>query len=64
MADPADLAQAQLEREEALRRRACPAPILPYSGQCYWCGDPLPVPRRWCDAECRDDWERDHARRH
>ena len=44
-------------------RRTPPAPILPYCGQCYWCGEPLPAPRRWCDADCRDDWERDHARR-
>lgn len=63
MADEADLTQAHMEREEALRRRTPPAPILPYCGQCYWCGEPLPSPRRWCDADCRDDWERDHARR-
>ena len=63
MADEADLTQARLEREEALRRRTPPAPILPYCGQCYWCGEALPPTRRWCDADCRDDWERDHARR-
>jgi len=61
--DDADRTQARLEREDALRRRIQPAPSLPYAGACYWCGEPLPPPHRWCDAECRDEWERAHARR-
>jgi len=61
--DDADRAQERIEHEEALRRRAPRAPDLPYAGACYWCGEPLPAPRRWCDAACRDDWEREHARR-
>ena len=61
--DEADRAQEHIEREEALRRRAARAPDLPYAGACYWCGEPLPPPQRWCDAECRDDWEHDYARR-
>ena len=61
--DEADRAQARMEQEAELLRRRPRAPDLPYTGQCYWCGETLPPPRRWCDADCRDDWERDHARR-
>lgn len=61
--DEADIAQAQLEREMtrliAHRRETGPAP----TGYCLWCGEPVPPTRRWCDVECRDAWERDHARR-
>lgn len=63
MADEVDLTQERMEREEALRRHKPTAPILPWCGQCYWCGEPLKAPLRWRDADCRDDWERDHARR-
>lgn len=41
------------------RREAGPAP----TGYCLWCGESVTQGMRWCDAECRDDWERDHARR-
>lgn len=27
-------------------------------GLCLNCGESLPDLRRWCDADCRDDWER------
>lgn len=65
MADDADLTAERLEREMArllalrLRRASGPQP----TGACLWCGKPLAPPLRWCDADCRDDWERDHARR-
>ena len=28
-------------------------------GYCLTCGPdvPLPHPQRWCDAECREDWD-------
>jgi predicted nucleic acid-binding Zn ribbon protein len=58
MPDLADLAQAQNERVTGimLTRRLPEAP--PASGSCLHCGAPLPRGGRWCDAECRDDWER------
>ena len=62
--DDADRAQARMEQEERLTRLARRAePSLPYCGQCYWCGEPLPKPKRWCDAACRDDWEASRGRR-
>lgn len=61
--DEADLTAERLEREMerllALRRASGPAP----TGECLWCGEPLAPRLRWCSAECRDDWERRHARR-
>lgn len=36
-----------------VRKPEGPAP----TGQCLACGSPLPGVGRWCDAECRDDWE-------
>lgn len=29
------------------------------TGECLFCGEPLPVGMRWCGVECRDDWERE-----
>lgn len=26
-------------------------------GLCYACGKEVSAHQRWCDAECRDDWE-------
>ena len=28
------------------------------TGYCLWCEDPVESPRRWCDADCRDQWEK------
>lgn len=34
------------------------------TGWCLDCGEEVPSPRRWCDADCRDQWEkRETARR-
>lgn len=43
----------------AVRKQEGPA----FSGCCALCGDPVDAPRRWCDADCRDQWERVHAAR-
>lgn len=31
---------------------------IPPCGQCHNCGASVPDGHRWCDADCRDDWER------
>lgn len=64
MADDADLTQARLEREmDYLLRQRRPAAALPDTGRCHWCGEATHGGRRFCDADCRDDWERAHSRR-
>lgn len=46
----------QLRRDIALRLRK---PIGPEAtGVCLHCETPLSDGRRWCDAECREDWEK------
>lgn len=61
--DEADITQERLEREmERLMKRRAAAGPQP-TGFCLWCGEPLRHPLRWCDAACRDEWERAHANR-
>ena len=65
MTDIADLAS---EREELIRAAALAErkPEGPKAtGHCLECGHPFAVHkdgRRWCNAECRDDWERRNGR--
>ena len=56
MADEADIASERAEiRLEAARRFRHPS--LPDVGACHSCGEMLDDGRRFCDADCRDDWE-------
>lgn len=62
--DDADRAQIEIERwQEMIRRPRLPRAPEP-TGECLWCGEAVQPGRRWCDADCRDEWERDHARAH
>lgn len=59
--DEVDLTAERLAREmEAILKRRAEAGPAP-TGFCLWCGAKLAHPLRWCDADCRDDWERAHA---
>lgn len=61
--DEADIAQALIEREfERLLRHRLPEGAAA-TGVCLWCGEPLGQGLRWCDADCRDEWERAYGRR-
>ena len=48
-----------MDRELALQQRKPAGPVP--CGQCYNCGKMLSGAQRWCDGECRDDWERDQT---
>jgi len=65
MSDMVDLAQEQSERLEEIRLRNCrlqaQAAPLP-TGVCFNCGELVMDSLRWCDIECRDDWERQQRR--
>lgn len=56
--DDADRAteQEEMARQAALIVRHRVGPV--WTGFCLWCGEPTAKPRRWCDAECREEWER------
>lgn len=61
MREPMDDSDMATLREEQARAVALSVrmPEGPQpTGVCMHCGAPLPGGRRWCDAECRDEWER------
>ena len=58
MADVADITADRLELEEALRRQLAPADAGPTpTGRCHNCEAPLEGDARFCDADCRSDWQ-------
>jgi hypothetical protein len=34
------------------------APEAEAIGECLYCSEELPEGRRWCDADCRDGWQK------
>lgn len=59
MADDIDRTQDRAEALEPYlvrlsRRREAPAA----TGFCLNCDEPLALPLRWCDNDCRADWEK------
>lgn len=62
MADIADNSQTEYEAhlEAALSQRDT-ASGPQYTGYCLNCREYVDPPRRWCDVDCRDTWERDNA---
>lgn len=55
MPDDADISQNRMEDEARLSQLARKAATLPYVGFCYNCNEPCS--NRFCDQDCRDDWE-------
>ena len=58
--DEADLAEsnsefiARINRYESLKEE----PIAIATGYCLFCDEPLEAGRRWCNVDCRNDWEK------
>lgn len=52
MADFADQSSDLSEKllADALKNKKPEAPG--YTGKCFFCGEPTPSPKRWCDKEC------------
>ncbi len=48
---------AQRERDTATADAARARPVAQPTGCCLNCGTRLRKGRRWCDPECREDWE-------
>lgn len=59
MSDDADRAEARQEEvmSDALAK-VRRAGGLPYTGACHNCGDITGGGRRFCDSDCRDDYQR------
>lgn len=62
--DDADRADRETERNlaSALRLRRPAGPQA--TGACNFCGEFLPEALRWCDIDCREDWEKGARRAH
>lgn len=50
----------EFHREIAMRQRKPEGP--PAVGYCHNCHEPLQPGARFCDSDCRDDWENRNAR--
>lgn len=60
MADDIDWANnmAQRERDAGLAAVRRAPPTLPPTGRCYNCDEGVPAGARFCDSDCRDDYEK------
>ena len=63
MSDEIDMAEDHIEKSMAnalLRVRGAAALVDTTNpdGRCLSCGTRIGVTRRWCDKDCRDDYER------
>lgn len=65
MADEADNAMNTMETldKAALYTSLRDVPDVEATGECLYCGEVVMPPRRWCNAYCRDDWERENDAR-
>lgn len=62
MSDDLDIAseRAQLALDAAMTVRKPEGPAA--TGRCLYCGAPNHAMLRWCDADCRDEWELERER--
>lgn len=51
-------AREELDRDLALKARKPPGPAA--TGFCLFCDADVAEGLRWCDSDCRDDWEREN----
>lgn len=63
MGDILDQADKHIEYvlREALSKSKMPEPSKVHTGYCWFCESPLEAPKRWCDAECRDNWQKEQV---
>lgn len=54
-----DRAEADLQRRIDAARRVN---MVQSTGLCLYCGTSLEPGARWCDVDCRDDWEKERRR--
>lgn len=59
MADDADIVDAlsEMAHQSNLYASRRDEPQAVATGECLYCGEPVGPGRRWCDADCRDDWQ-------
>lgn len=52
----------ELATEQAIEAARQSHSSAVYTGRCLYCRAPTEEGRRWCDSDCRDDWERNNRR--
>ena len=64
MCDEADIAQVTQEimLKANLKNSARFTVSAVAIGECLFCGETVPEHVRWCDVECRNDWEKENER--
>lgn len=63
MADEADIASDREELDRSLAIMAARKPMMLATGECHNCGASVPSGAKFCDVDCRDDWERRNSMR-
>lgn len=63
MSDDADRANVFIEfkHDVDLDNSKRDEPSGTANGECWFCEEYLPAGHRWCNAECRDDWQREQG---
>jgi len=58
MSDIADRAEWRIAKDlQAALQHARKVEILDSDGHCSFCDEPVPYPRRFCNVDCRDDYD-------
>lgn len=65
MADTGDIAndRAEIDLGFALAAARKPVPRLTFTGICHCCEERVESPKRFCDSDCADMWERKRNRK-
>ena len=62
MPDLLDAAQdlELMQRQQAIDTARRVTPVAVATGNCLHCDAPVQAPRRWCNRECAERWEREN----
>lgn len=60
--DQATMREEQ-ERERSINAVRRQNQTLAPTGECHYCGEDVGAERRFCDADCRDMWQRQESAR-
>lgn len=63
MADDIDRAQDREMLDRVLAIQAAAVPALTAVGVCHNCDASVPPGAKFCDIDCRDDWQKRNPRR-
>lgn len=62
--DDADISEERYEKEiVGLIYKSSHGFQLEPTGQCHWCSESVAPGHKFCDADCRDAWDKDFKQR-